>query len=328
MQLPSKVHIMDVGPRDGFQVERDWIPTDRKIEVINALSRTGVPAIQATSFVHPKAVPQLADAEEVMTKITRVPGCRYQVLLPPTLKGLQRTLALSCKPDCVEIFMSVSESHNRANVNRSVEESMREIDQMVPLAREAGLEVSGGLSTSFGCPFEGEVPLEQLERVVERWMKTGVRAFTLGDTTGVGNPRQVYTACAHLLDKYPGIQLALHPHNTRGMALAAVVAAMQAGVTRFDASVGGLGGCPYAPGATGNVATEDLVNMLHEMGVETGIDLDALIAVAKGLQEIVPHQLESSLVRAGKRTDLKPAPKAQEKGEFLSYRHVPLTGRG
>lgn len=319
MRLPSKVHIMDVGPRDGFQIEPEWIPTETKIEIINALARAGVPAIQATSFVHPKAAPQMADAEEVMTRIARVPGCQYQVLLPPNLKGLQR--ALPCKPDCVEIFMSVSESHNRANVNRSIEESMREVDRMVPLAREAGLGLSGGLSTSFGCPFEGEVPLEQLDRVVERWMQSGVRAFTLGDTTGVGHPRQVYTVCAHLLDKYPGIQLSLHPHNTRGMALAAVLAAMQAGVTRFDASVGELGGCPYAPGATGNVATEDLVNMLQEMGVETGIDLDALLAVAKRLQAVIPHPLASHMLQAGKRTELKPAPRVQEKiGEHLASR--------
>ncbi len=311
MRLPSRVHIMDVGPRDGFQIERAFIPTETKIEIIDALARAGVPQIQATSFVHPKAVPQLADAEEVMTRITRVPGCRYQVLLPPNLKGLQR--ALPYKPDCAEIFVSVSESHNRANVNRSIEESMREVDRMVPLARAAGLEISGGLPTSFGCPFEGDVPLEQVDRVVERFMKAGVRAFTLGDTTGVGNPKQVYTVCAHLLDKYPGTEWSLHPHNTRGMALAAILAAMEAVVIRFDASVGELGGCPYAPGATGNVATEDLVNMLHEMGIETGIDLDALLAVATRLRDVIPHPLDSHMLRAGKWTDLKPAPAVQEK---------------
>ena len=245
-----------------------------------------------------------------MKRITRVPGVQYQVLVP-NLKGLQR--ALSCKPDRVECFVSVSESHNRANSNRSIDESMRELDQIVATARAAGIDVQGGLPTSFGCPFEGEVPVEQLDRVVERFMQSGVRAFTLGDTTGMADPRQVYDVCAHLLDKHPGTRWTLHPHNTRDMALAGILAAMQAGVTRFDASVGGMGGCPYAPGATGNVATEDLVNMLHEMGVETGIDLDALIAVAKRLQGIIPHPLESRMVYAGKRTELHRAPKAQEK---------------
>jgi hydroxymethylglutaryl-CoA lyase len=301
---------MDVGPRDGFQIEREFIPTETKVEIIDALSRTGVPEIQATSFVHPRATPQMADAEEVMRRITRVPGVQYQVLVP-NLKGLQR--ALLAKPDRVECFVSVSEPHNRANSNRSIDESMRELDQIVATAHGAGLDVQGGLPTSFGCPFQGNVPVEQLDRVVKRFMQAGVRAFTLGDTTGMANPRQVYAVCAHLLDTHAGTRWTLHLHNTRDMALAGVVAAMQAGVTRFDASVGGMGGCPYAPGATGNVATEDLVNMLHEMGVETGIDLDALIAVAKRLQEIVPHPLESHMIRAGKRTELHRAPAAQEK---------------
>jgi hydroxymethylglutaryl-CoA lyase len=310
MRLPSTVHVTEVGPRDGFQAEREWIPTERKIEILSALSRTGIPEIQATSFVHPKAVPQLADAEDVVTRIERMPGVFYQALVP-NLRGLQR--ALPCKLDGVHFMMSVTESHNRANANRSIEESMREVDQMVPVARQAGVEIEGGLACVFGCPFEGEVPLGQLDRVIERYITAGVRAFNLGDTIGVANPRQVYTVCAHLLDRHPDVQWSLHLHNTRGMALANVVAAMQAGLTRFDGAVGGMGGCPYAPGATGNVATEDMVNMLSEMGVETGIDLDALIAVAKRLQEIVPHRLESCLARAGRRTDLTAAPRAQEK---------------
>lgn len=310
MRLPDRVHIMEVGPRDGFQIEPEFIPTNTKVEIIDALSRTGVPEIQATSFVHPRATPQMADAEEVMKLIARVPGVVYQVLVP-NLKGLQR--AIPAKPDRVECFVSVSESHNRANSNRSIEDSMRELDQIVATARAAGLDVQGGLPTAFGCPFEGDVPVEQLDRVVKRFMAAGVRAFTLGDTTGMANPRQVYDVCAHLLDTHPGTRWTLHPHNTRDMALAGVLAAMQAGVTRFDASIGGMGGCPYAPGATGNVATEDLVNMLHEMGIETGINLDALIAVAKRLQEIIPHPLESHMIRAGKRTDLHEAPAAQEK---------------
>ncbi len=310
MQLPKRVHIMEVGPRDGFQAEHDWIPTEKKIEIVNALSRAGIPEIQATSFVHPKAVPQLADAEELMSKIDRAHGVRYQVLVP-NMKGLQR--AMSVKPDGVHLMMSVTESHNRSNANRSIDDSFREFEQMVPAAQAAGIRVEAGMACVFGCPFEGEVPIAHLDRIIARYRAMGITHMSLGDTIGVANPRQMYDTCAHLLDKFPDVTWTLHLHNTRDMALANVVAAMQAGMTSFDGAVGGLGGCPYAPGATGNVATEDLVNMLTEMGVETGIDLDALIAVAKTVQQVVPHKLDSCMVKAGKRTDLKPAPKAQEK---------------
>ncbi len=310
MQLPKVVHVMEVGPRDGFQAEHDWIPTERKIEIVDALSRAGIPEIQATSFVHPRAVPQLADAEEVMAKIDRRPGVKYQVLVP-NMRGLQRALPL--RPDGIHLMMSVTESHNRSNANRSIDESMREFEQMVPVAQEAGIRVEAGMACVFGCPFEGEVPIAQLDRVIGRYREMGIDKMSLGDTIGVANPRQMYDTCAHLLDKFPGVEWTLHLHNTRDMALANVVAAMQAGMTSFDGAVGGLGGCPYAPGATGNVATEDLVNMLTEMGVETGVDLDALIALARTVQEVIPHKLDSCMVKAGKRTDLKPAPVGQEK---------------
>lgn len=301
---------MEVGPRDGFQAEHDWIPTEQKIEIVDALSRTGIPEIQATSFVHPKAVPQLRDAEEVMSKITRVPGVSYQVLLP-NMKGLER--AIPQKPNGVHLMMSVTESHNRSNANRSIEDSFKAFGEMVPRALAAGIEVEAGMACVFGCPFEGEVPLAQLDTIITRYREMGIRRMSLGDTIGVANPRQTYDICCHLLDKFPDAVFTMHMHNTRDMALANTVAAMQAGMTRFDGAVGGLGGCPYAPGATGNVATEDLVNMLTEMGVETGIDLDAVIAVAKRVREVVNHRLDSTMVTAGKRTDLKPAPACQEK---------------
>ncbi len=310
MQLPKRVHVLEVGPRDGFQIEREWIPTERKIQIVNALSRTGLPAIQVTSFVHPKAVPQLADAEEVVTKIDRVAGVEYRALVP-NLRGLQR--ALACKPDKVNFMLSATESHNRANANRSIEDSLRDFEQMAELARQAGVPCTGGMACALGCPFEGEVPLAQLDKIVKRYLAMGIAELGFADTIGVANPRQVYDVTAHLLDSFPEVKWSLHLHNTRDMALANTLAAMQAGLTRFDGAVGGLGGCPYAPGATGNVATEDLVNMLHEMGIETGVDLDKLIAVAKMVQEVVPHRLDSAIVRAGKRTDLKPAPKEQQK---------------
>lgn len=310
MQLPKRVLIMEVGPRDGFQAEREWIPTERKIEIINALSKSGLQAIQATSFVHPKAIPQLADAGEVMQKIERVPGVEYRVLVP-NLKGLQRALAI--KPDTVHFMNSVTESHSRANANRSVDESLAQIEEMFVVAQQAGVRAIGGMACTFGCPFEGKVTLQQLVRIVRRYVEIGIREIGPADTIGVANPRQVYDVSAFLLDKFPDVTWNLHLHNTRDMALANVVAAMQAGITRFDGAIGGLGGCPYAPGATGNVATEDMVNMLHEMGIETGIDLDALITVARMVQEVVPHKLDSCMVKAGKRTDLKPAPKEQQK---------------
>lgn len=310
MRLPSRAKIVEVGPRDGFQAERQWIPTETKIEIVNALARSGLKDIQATSFVHPKAVPQLADAEEVMARIDRPEGVEFRVLVP-NMKGLQR--ALPYKPKRMNFMMSVTESHNRSNANCSIEESLRGFEAMVAVAMEAGVEPVGGMACTFGCPFEGEVPIERIERIARRYVEMGFKEMGLSDTIGVANPRQVYDVAAYMLDRFPDIQWNLHMHNTRDMALANILAAMQAGITSFESSIGGLGGCPYAPGATGNVATEDLVNMLTEMGIETGVDLDALIAIAKRVQEVVPHRLDSCMVRAGKRTDLKPAPKAQEK---------------
>ncbi len=310
MQLPARVKIVEVGPRDGFQAERQWIPTETKIEIVNALSRSGIRDIQATSFVHPKAVPQLADAEEVMARIDRVPGVEYRVLVP-NMKGLQRALAF--KPKRMNFMMSVTESHNRSNANCSIEESLKGFEAMALSAHEAGVQPVGGMACTFGCPFEGEVPIQQIERIAKRYLEMGITEMGLSDTIGVANPRQVYRVAAQMLDRFPQVQWNLHLHNTRDMALANILAAMQAGMTSFESSICGLGGCPYAPGATGNVATEDLVNMLTEMGIEAGVDLDALIALAKRVQEVIPHRLDSCMVRAGRRTELKPAPKEQQK---------------
>jgi hydroxymethylglutaryl-CoA lyase len=312
VKLVDKVHIMEVGPRDGFQSERKWIPTETKIEIVNALARTGVPEIQVTSFVHPKAIPQLADAEEVMHGIDMVEGVSYRVLTP-NMRGLQRALAFKDRLQGVSVMLSVTESHNRANGNRSIAETFAEIEAMTPVAQEAGFVVSGSMICAFGCPFEGEVPLGQLERVAERYLALGITHMSLADTIGVANPLQVYRVASHMRANYPQVTWTLHLHNTRDMALANVLAGMQAGIDRFDGGVAGLGGCPYAPGASGNIATEDLVNMLHEMGIRTGIDLDELIAVARKHRDFIDHPLDSAVLRAGKRTDLKPAPKGQQK---------------
>ena len=312
MQLVKKVHIMEVGPRDGFQAEKTWIPTETKIAVINALSRTGVPEIQVTSFAHPKAIPQLADAEEVMSRIDIVPGVSYRAMTP-NIRGLRRALAFKDRITTVSFMLSVTESHNRANGNRSIDETLQDFEEMTPIAQDAGFVVSGSMICSLGCPFEGEVPVQALERVADRYLALGITNMSLADTIGVANPALVYRVVAHMLDKYPQVTWNLHLHNTRDMALANTLAAMQAGMDRFDGGVSGLGGCPYAPGASGNIATEDMVNMLHEMGVETGIDLDKMIAIARMHKDFIDHPLDSSMLRAGKGSDLRPAPRQQQK---------------
>ncbi len=310
MNLPSQVTIVEVGPRDGFQNEKQFIPTDKKIEIVNALSRTGPKNIQVTSFVHPKAIPQLADAEEVMSRIDRLPGISYRVLAP-NLKGVQR--AITFKPHKINLMMSVTESHNRANANRSIEESLRDFENLVPIIRDARIEPSGGMACALGCPFEGQVPLQQLRRVIDRYLAMGIRSIGVADTIGTANPKQVYEVCASLKDRYADVHWTLHLHNTRDLALANTLAAIEAGMRDFDAAIGGLGGCPYAPNASGNVSTEDLVNMLNEIGVATGTDLDALLAVGEMVQKVIPHSLNTALGKAGKPWQLRKPPDRQVK---------------
>ncbi|OLC30878.1 MAG: hydroxymethylglutaryl-CoA lyase [Candidatus Rokubacteria bacterium 13_1_40CM_4_69_5] len=297
MKLPERVTICEVGPRDGFQIEPEFIPTEQKIEVVNLLSEAGLPRIEVTSFVHPKVVPQLRDAEEVMTKVRRRPGTRYSALVPND-KGAVR--AVDAGVDEVHTVVSASESHNLANVNMTIAESIDKLRAVMQVAERARVAVACGISTSFGCPFEGEVPLGQLERVVGRLVDMGARAIGLADTTGMANPRQVARTLEHLMPRFPGIEWTLHTHDTRAMAIPNILAAIECGVTHFDGSIGGLGGCPFAPGASGNVCTEDLVHCLHAMRVETGIDLDRLIATSRRVQEIVGRTLPGQIVKAGK----------------------------
>lgn len=301
LNLPETVRIHEVGPRDGFQNEKEFIPTERKVAIIDALSRTGVASIQVTSVVHPKAVPQLADAEEVMARIERREGVRYTVLVP-NLRGAERAVPMGA--DEWELMLSVTDSHSRANANRTTEEALRGMEPVVALARENGVEVSGSMATALGCPFEGRVPFERVVYVVEAYHGMGVRRVGVADTVGVADPRLVYETISGLVERFPDVSFGLHLHNTRGMALANVLAAMQAGIRDFDSSVGGTGGCPFAPGATGNVSTEDLVHMLKLMGVKTGVELDAMLAVAREVQETLGHPLESAVLRAGKSDDL------------------------
>lgn len=301
MNLPESVEIHEVGPRDGLQNEKEFVPTEKKVAIVDALSRTGVESIQVTSVVHPKAVPQLADAGEVMAKIERREGVRYTVLVP-NLRGAER--AVPMEADEWELMLSVTDSHSRANANRSTEEALRGMEPVVVLARENGVEVAGGMATALGCPFEGKVPFERVAYVVEAYHAMGVRRVGVADTVGVADPKLVYETMSGLAERFPDVRFGLHLHNTRGMALANVLAAMQAGVRDFDSSVGGTGGCPFAPGATGNVSTEDLVHVLELMGVKTNVNLDATLDVAREVREVLRRPLESAVLRAGRSDEL------------------------
>jgi hydroxymethylglutaryl-CoA lyase len=307
MRLPDRVTICEVGTRDGFQIEPDFIATEQKIEVVDLLSAAGVPRIEVTSFVHPKVVPQLRDAEDVMARIARRPGTRYAALVPND-KGAVR--AVEARVDAIHTVLSASESHNLANVNMTIADSLQRLRAVMQVAERARLHVGCGISTSFGCPFEGDVPLAQLQRIVGALVDMGARAIGLADTTGMANPRQVTTVLEHLMPRFPGVEWTLHTHDTRAMAIPNILAAMACGVTNFDASIGGLGGCPFAPGASGNVCTEDLVHCLHAMGVQTGIDLDRLLAVSRRVQDIVGRTLPGQIVKAGASTRKYPVPDA------------------
>ena len=293
----NKVKIVEVGPRDGLQNEATPISTADKVAFIAMLRAAGLKEIEATSFVSPKAIPQLRDAAEVMAAITRRPGTTYSALVPND-KGAVR--AVDAGVDDIHTVVSASESHNLANVNMTIGESLTKLAAVAEVARRAEVPVVSGISCSFGCPFEGAVPVDHLESVVARLVDTGARGIGLADTTGMANPAQVARVLERLMPRFPGVEWTLHTHDTRAMAIPNILAAMEMGVTCFDASIGGLGGCPFAPGASGNVCTEDLIHCLHAMGVETGVDLDALIATSKRVQEIVGRSLPGQLVKAGK----------------------------
>jgi hydroxymethylglutaryl-CoA lyase len=305
--MNPRIFIHDVVARDGLQIEPQFVPTEQKIELIDRLSATGIAKIEATSFVSPKAVPNMRDAEAVMEGIRRDPAVRY-VALVPNARGAER--ALSVKVDEIVLVVSVSETHNRANVRRSVAQSFHGFGEVCEVLAGSGVGVIGALATSFGCPFEGPIADVAVLDGVSRYVDLGVSGVTLADTTGMANPRQVQALVGRVRERWPNLDLALHFHNTRGMGLANVVAGLSAGVVRFEGSLGGLGGCPFAPGATGNICTEDLVHMLQCMGYDTGVDLDALLATSRRLGVMVAHELPGQVVKAGKVTDLHLPPSA------------------
>ncbi len=296
--LPSKVRIREVGPRDGFQNEPETIPTAEKIRLIDLLSATGLQRLEVTSFVRADVIPQLSDAEEVLAGVERREGVAFSVLIPNE-RGLERALAQRDRFDEINVFLSASETHNRKNVNRSIEESLEGLGRTLAGAREAGLRCEGVISTSFGCPYEGEVPQERVFEIAARLATAGCAEVGFGDTTGMANPRQVHEFFAAARERLGGVELTAHFHNTRGQGLANVLAALEEGVESFEASFGELGGCPVPAGATGNVSSEDVVSMLHEMGVETGIDLPALIEASRAAQEVLGRPLGAHVLRAG-----------------------------
>jgi hydroxymethylglutaryl-CoA lyase len=297
-ELPSKVRIREVGPRDGFQNEPETIATADKVRLIDMLSGSGLRRIEVTSFVRPDVIPQLSDAAEVLTAVERRDGVSFSVLIPNP-RGLERALELRERFDEVSVFLSASETHNRHNVNRSIEESLAGLEQTLAAAREAGLRCEGVIATSFGCPYEGEVPMERVFEIAERLCAAGCEEVGFGDTTGMANPRQVHEFFAAARERLTGVELTAHFHNTRGQGLANVLAALEEGVESFESSFGELGGCPVPPGSTGNVSTEDVVSMLHEMGVETGIDLPRLIDASRAAQEVLGRPLGAHVLRAG-----------------------------
>jgi len=298
-------YIHEVVARDGLQIEPQFVPTEQKIELIDALSDTGLAKIEVTSFVSPKAVPNLRDAETVMANIKRKPSVKYVALIA-NLKGAER--AIAARADEVNLVVSVSETHNRANVRRSTDASFEGFGEIMRELERTGISVAGALSTAFGCPFEGGQSSGRVLQFVGRYVELGVRSVTLADTTGMGHPKQVLDLCSAVRERWPELELALHFHNTRGMGLANVLSGLAAGVQHYEACLGGLGGCPFAPGATGNICTEDLVHMLECMGYTTGVNLDKLLAASKRLGEIVSHELPGQVAKAGKTSDLHPIP--------------------
>ena len=301
-----RVHLQEVGTRDGLQAEAVFVPTEAKIALIDQLSRTGVSKVEVTSFTSPKAIPALADADAVMRGIRRLPGVVYTALVP-NVRGAER--AIRTKTDELNLVMSASATHNFTNLRMSQAQSFAALADVAAMARSAGAAVNVSLSCAFGCPMEGDVPADAVLAWCARFIEElGAGGVTLCDTTGMAYPGQVAALTGAFLHRWPAIELTLHPHNTRGLGLANVLAGIDAGASRFDTSLGGIGGCPYAPGATGNVCTEEVAHGLGLMGFETGIDLPRLIAAARKLPALLCHEVPSQIVKAGRRLDLHPVP--------------------
>ncbi|MCL6608074.1 MAG: hydroxymethylglutaryl-CoA lyase [Geminicoccaceae bacterium] len=300
---PARATIVEVGLRDGLQAERAILPTETKLDLARQLIAAGIRHLELTSFVSPRAVPQLADAEELLARLGRPAGVEITALVP-NAKGAER--AARAGVGGMVVFLSASESHNRKNLNRGIDRSLADVAEVTMIGEAAGIPVHAALSVAFGCPFEGEVPLDRVVGIAEELAMLGIRRLSLGDTTGMATPPLVRERVEALRAKLPRLELALHFHNTRGIGLCNVMAGLDCGIDRFESSIGGLGGCPFAAGATGNVCTEDLVYLLEECGVATGIDLEAAIAAAKAFERAVGRPLPGQVMKAGPRLKLHP----------------------
>lgn len=297
--------VQEVSPRDGLQIEPTWVETADKIALINGLSQAGFSRIEAGSFVSPKAIPALRDGEQVFQGIARKPGVIYVALIP-NLKGAQR--AIESGADELNLVMSASQTHNLANMRMRCEASLAAFADIVRFAGEHPVSLNGSIATTFGCPFEGRIDADRVLQIVDAYLTLGIRGISLADTTGMANPRQVERLVTRVLERVPARDLTLHFHNTRGLGLCNVLAAYEAGARRFDAALGGLGGCPFAPGASGNICTEDLVNLCDEVGIHTGIDLPHLLHMSRQLPALLGHDLPGQVAKAGRNCDLHPPP--------------------
>jgi len=301
----ERLIVQEVAPRDGLQIEPKWVETADKIALIDQLSLAGFSRIEAGSFVSPKAIPALRDGDEVFRGIRRQAGVIYVALIP-NLKGAQR--ALEAGADELNLVMSASQTHNLANMRMRCEQSLAAFGDVVALTRGTTVSLNGSIATTFGCPFEGPISEDRVLQIVDAYLELGMQGISLADTTGMANPRQVHRLVQRVLSRVPAAALTLHFHNTRGLGLSNVLAAYEAGARRFDASLGGLGGCPFAPGASGNICTEDLVNLCEEMGIQTGIDLPHLLKLSRQLPDLLGHEMPGQVAKAGRNSDLHPAP--------------------
>lgn len=301
MKLPSSITLCEVGLRDGLQNEKYILSTEQKLELLRGLIDAKFPVIEVGSFMHPRAVPQMANTDEVFKAIGDVPGVELRALIP-NLRGIQRAIDCGCKK--VKLNVSASRQHNLKNLNMTPEESVAGFASCVEAANENGIEISGSISMPFASPWEGRIPIEDVDAIIEAYLKVGITEISLSDASGMAVPNQVYDICCHVKEKYPQATWWLHFHNTRGMAMANILAAMEAGMDRFDSSFGGLGGCPFVPGAAGNISTEDVLHMCEEADIATGIDIAKVIELSKNLREVLNHDMESYILRAGRSRDL------------------------
>ena len=301
LNLIDRAILCEVGPRDGLQNEKRIFSVEEKLELIQRSADAGFPVIEVGSFVHPKAVPQMANTDEVFQQLEQKPGVEYRALIA-NLRGVERAAACGCKK--VKLNVSASKAHNLANLNRTPAESVAGFQSCVDAARANQIEISGSVSMAFGSPWDREIPLSDVKEVVNAYLEMGISEISLSDTSGQAYPTQVYQICQEMAKEYPQVTWWLHFHNTRGMGIANIFAGMQAGFSRFDTSLSGVGGCPFVPGAAGNVATEDVLHMVDEVGIQTGIDLDQMMAASRWLVQLLGHATDSYLLRAGKSKDL------------------------